>query len=40
MIRGTAVKGIGSALSTPKIGNVALLRWGQDSIFVITFPKP
>jgi hypothetical protein len=29
-----------SALSTPKTGDGASLRWGQDSFVVSTFPKP
>ena len=40
LTRGMAVKGIDSALSTPKTGDGAPLRWGQDSIVVSTFPKP
>ena len=40
LTRGMAVKGIDSALSTPKTGAGAPLRWGQDSIVVSTFPKP
>lgn len=40
LTRGMAVKGIDSALSTPKTGDGALLRGGQDSIVVSTFPKP
>ena len=40
LTRGMAVKGIDSALSTPKTGDAAPLRWGQDSIVVSTFPKP
>jgi hypothetical protein len=40
LTRGMAVKGIDSALSTPKTGEGAALRWGQDSIVVSTFPKP
>ena len=40
LTRGMTVKGIDSALSTPKIGDGAPLRWGQDSFVVSTFPKP
>ena len=40
LTRGMAVKGIDSALSSPKTGDGAPLRWGQDSIVVSTFPKP
>ena len=40
LTRGMAVKGIDSALATPKSGDGAPLRWGQDSIVVSTFPKP
>lgn len=40
LTRGMAVKGIDSALSSPKTGDGAPLRWGQDSIIVSTFPKP
>ena len=40
LTRGMAVKGIDSALSTPKTGDGAPLRWGQDSFVVSTFPKP
>jgi hypothetical protein len=40
LTRGMAVKGIDSALSPPKTGDGAPLRWGQDSIVVSTFPKP
>lgn len=40
LTRGMAVKGIDSALCSPKTGDSAPLRWGQDSIVVSTFPKP
>ena len=40
LTRGMAVKGIDSAIATPKSGEGAALRWGQDSIVVSTFPKP
>ena len=40
LTRGMAVKGIDSALSSPKTGEGAPLRWGQDSVVVSTFPKP
>jgi hypothetical protein len=40
LTRGMAVKGIDSALSSPKTGDGAPLRWGQDSIVVSTFPRP
>ena len=40
LTRGMAVKGIDSALSTPKTGAGTPLRWGQDSIVVSTFPRP
>ena len=40
LTRGMAVKGIDSALSTPKTGDGTPLRWGQDSFVVSTFPKP
>jgi hypothetical protein len=40
LTRGMAVKGIDSALSAPKTGDGAPLRWGQDSFVVSTFPKP
>ncbi len=40
LTRGMAVKGIDSALSSPKTSDGAPLRWGQDSIVVSTFPKP
>ena len=40
LTRGMAVKGIDSALSSPKTGDGAPLRWGQDSVVVSTFPKP
>jgi hypothetical protein len=40
LTRGMAVKGIDSALSSPKTVDGAPLRWGQDSIVVSTFPKP
>jgi hypothetical protein len=40
LTRGMAVKGIDSAIATPKSGEGAPLRWGQDSIVVSTFPKP
>jgi hypothetical protein len=40
LTRGMAVKGIDSALSSPKTGDGAPLRWGQDSIVVSTFPNP
>ena len=40
LTRGMAVKGIDSALSSPKTGDSAPLRWGQDSVVVSTFPKP
>jgi hypothetical protein len=40
LTRGMAVKGIDSALSTPKNGDGVPLRWGQDSFVVSTFPKP
>jgi hypothetical protein len=40
LISGMAVKDIDSALSSPKTGDGAPLRWGQDSIVIIAFPKP
>ena len=40
LTRGMAVKGIDSALSSPKTGDGAPLRWGQNSIVISTFPKP
>ena len=40
LTRGMAVKGIDSALSSPKTGDGAPLRWGQDSVVISTFPKP
>jgi len=40
LTRGMAVKGIASALSSPKTGDGTPLRWGQDSMVVSTFPKP
>jgi len=39
LIRGTAMKGIESALSTPRIGNGAPLRWVPDSVVNMS-PKP
>jgi len=34
------VKDIDGVLSSPKTGDGARLRWGQDSIVVSTFPRP
>jgi len=34
------VKDIDGVLSSPKTGDGARLRWGQDSIVVSTFPNP
>jgi hypothetical protein len=40
LTRGMAVKGVDSALSSPKTDDGAPLRWSQDSIVVSTFPNP
>lgn len=40
LTRGMIAKGIDSAFATPKTGDSAPLRWGEDSIVVSTFPKP